>query len=131
MARFSYDPTTAAGVVRLLIADTDPQAYDFLDAEIDVALAQSDDSPKRAAAMLLNALAANRSRLAVSVKRGEVSEDLTKLADALRAQAAAYIEQAESDEDVPLEAIISPTWDRFSYARNIALDREGRVDEAP
>ena len=131
MARFSYDLATDTGVVRLLIADTDDANYDFSDAEIEVALDQSDDSTKRAAAMLLMALASNRSRLAVSVKRGEVAEDLTKLADALRAQAAAYIEQAETDEDVPLEAIISPTWDRLSYARNLNLERDDEVSEAP
>lgn len=131
MARFSYDPTTAAGVVRLLIADTDPESFDFLDAEIDVALDQCEGSPKRAAAMLLMALASNRGRLAVSVRRGEVSEDLSKVAAELRAQAKEFIDQAEADEDVPLEAIISPTWERFSHARNVLLDREGRVDEAP
>jgi len=131
MPVFTYDLTTAIGKVRMLIADTDFDSYDFNDDEVQAALTQEGDSLKRAAALLLLVLAANRSRLTVSVKRGAVSEDLTKLAADLRAQAAALVDSAASDEDVPLSAIISPSYETFSYDWNLDNDRDDVVDEAP
>ena len=124
MLTFSYDLETDIGKVRLLIADTDISAHDFTDAEVDVALTQESDSIKRAAALLLLALASNRARLAVSVKRGAVSEDLSKLAAELRAQAEEFVKQAAEAEDLPLEAVITPSYERFSYTVNLALDRD-------
>jgi len=131
MPVFTYDLATDIGKVRMLIADTDAAAYDFDDDEVQVALTQEGDSLKRAAALLLLSLAANRSRLTVSVRRGSVSEDLTKLAADLRAQAAALVEQAAADEDVPLSAIISPSYETFSYDWNLENERDDVVDEAP
>ena len=131
MPVFTYDLTTAIGKVRMLIADTDFDSYDFNDDEVQAALTQEGDSLKRAAALLLLVLAANRSRLTVSVKRGAVSEDLTKLAADLRAQAAALVDSAASDEDVPLSAIINPSYETFSYDWNLDNDRDDVVDEAP
>jgi hypothetical protein len=127
---FTYDVTTDIGKVRLLTADTDRESYDFEDAEIEFALDEYDDI-RRAAAMLLTALASNRARLAVRVGRGSVNEDLTQVAKELREQAAALISQAEDAEDEPLEAVINPQYERLSAARNYALEREGEVGEAP
>jgi hypothetical protein len=127
---FTYDVTTDIGKVRLLTADTDRESYDFEDAEIEFALDEYDDI-RRAAAMLLTALASNRARLAVRVGRGNVNEDLTQVAKELREQAAALISQAEDAEDEPLEAVINPQYERLSAARNYALEREGEVGEAP
>jgi hypothetical protein len=127
---FTYDVTTDIGKVRLLAADTDRESYDFEDAEIEFALDEYDDI-RRAAAMLLTALASNRARLAVRVGRGSVNEDLTQVAKELREQAAALISQAEDAEDEPLEAVINPQYERLSAARNYALEREGEVGEAP
>jgi hypothetical protein len=127
---FTYDVTTDIGKVRLLAADTDRESYDFEDAEIEFALDEC-DGVRRAAAMLLTALASNRARLAVRVGRGSVNEDLTQVAKELREQAAALISQAEDAEDEPLEAVINPQYERLSAARNYALEREGEVGEAP
>ena len=79
----NYDPTTDIGRVRLLVADTDEESFDFTDEEIEAAMEMTETLPG-AAAMLLRSLAANRARLAVSVKRGIMSEDLRSLARELR-----------------------------------------------
>ena len=131
MPLFTYDLSTNVGMVRMLIADTDATAHDFADEEVEAALEQEGDSLKRAAALLLLVLASNRARLAVSVKRGAVSEDLTKVAAELRASAAVLVAQAAADEDVPLSAIISPSYETFSYTVNLHNDRENEVREAP
>jgi len=131
MPLFTYDLTTDIGKVRMLVADTDSSGYDFEDDEVSAALTQEGDSIKRAAALLLLVLAANRSRLSVSVKRGNVSEDLKGVAADLRAQAAALVAQASDDEDVPLSAIISPSYETFSYTVNVDNDRDDAVNEAP
>jgi hypothetical protein len=128
---FSYDLDTAVGRVRLLIADTDLAEHDFSDEEIAVALEECDDHRRKAAAWLLMTLASNRARLAVSVKRGNLTEDLSKLAAELRAQAEALIEQEDAAAETPLAAIINPTTDRGAAARNYRLDRKGAVTEAP
>lgn len=131
MPVFTYDLTTDIGKVRMLVADTDVASYDFDDDEVEAALTQESDSLKRAAALLLLVLAANRSRLSVSVKRGSVSEDLKGVAADLRAQAKALVEQAAADEDVPLSAIINPSYETFSYTVNLDNDRDDAVNEAP
>lgn len=127
---WSYDPTTTIGRVRLLIADTDYEQPDFADSEITAALAMAGDSIHRAGALLLRALAANRARLAVSVRRGNVSEDLSAIARELREQADALDAMAEADIG-PMEAVITPSYERFSAERNILLEREDDVLEAP
>jgi hypothetical protein len=123
---FTYDLTTSAGKVRLLIADTNGDGYDFEDAEIAAALGLEDNSVRRAAATLLDALAANRARLSVRVGRGSgVSEDLTQMAKDLHVQAATLREQADQgDESAPLEMTVTPTLERFS-----AWDNEAYADQ--
>lgn len=128
---FTYNLATNGGKVRLLIADTDADNFDFSDEEIAVALDQCSNSLRRAGAWLLTALANNRARLAVSVRRGDVSEDLTRVADALREQAKWLIAEEENATDGPLLAIINPTTDRFAAKRNHWFDRDERVTEAP
>lgn len=124
---FTYDLTTDLGTVRFLIADTDSMNFDFADDEVTAALAQEQNVPKLAAALLLGILAANRARLAVRVTRGSVSEDLTQVAANLRALAAQYRSEAEVDADTVLEAVITPSYDGFSAYRNVVLGREGEV----
>ncbi len=132
MATFTYDVNTACGMVRLLVADTDRDDHDFSDEEIAVALELGHDNVRRAGAWLLMALANNRARLAVRLQRGGVSEDLTGLAAALRAQAQALVAEADAEaKATPLEAVISPTVDRFSAARNYRLGRSGLVTQSP
>lgn len=132
---FTYNTATDVGMVRLLIADTDPTDYDFEDAEISAFLTMAangtdDTHAKRlvAAAQALNTLASNRARLAVSVRRGGVTEDLSKVASELRAQAADYRQQAEESAG-PLEAIVSPSIERFSYTTNVLAERDDETGE--
>jgi hypothetical protein len=128
---FTYDLTTDIGIVRLLIADTEEDDCDFSDEEVQAALDAKSDNTHFAGAMLLRALASNRARLARSVKRGAVSEDLTKIADELRKSADALQKDGEFDLDVPAEAAISPSVDSYAYTKNLLLGRDGSVREAP
>jgi hypothetical protein len=123
----TYDPTTDAGMVRLLIADTDVTDVLFADEEIAAALDMG-GSAKLAAATLLGALASNHARLAMRIQRGGVSEDMTQVAKELRAQAAVLREEGlAEDAGAVLEATISPSYERYSYTRNLLLDREDEV----
>ncbi len=123
----TYDPTTDAGMVRLLIADTDVTDVLFADEEIAAALDMG-GSAKLAAATLLGALASNHARLAMRIQRGGVSEDMTQVAKELRAQAAVLREEGlAEDAGAVLEATISPSYERYSYTRNLLLDCEDEV----
>jgi hypothetical protein len=114
-------------MVRLLIADTDVTDVLFADEEIAAALDMG-GSAKLAAATLLGALASNHARLAMRIQRGGVSEDMTQVAKELRAQAAVLREEGLAEDAGPvLEATISPSYERYSYTRNLLLDREDEV----
>lgn len=65
----TYDPATDVGRVRLLIADTDLESALFEDEELEALLALAGDL-HGAAAMALEAVAADRARLARRVKVG-------------------------------------------------------------
>jgi len=125
----TYDPTTDAGMVRLLTDDADPDNYAFTDAEIAAVYAANGSNVLRTAARLLEILATNHSKLAIRVGRGDVSEDLTQVAKNLRDQADRYRAQADESDDTGacLEASVSPSYERFSYTRNILLDRDDEV----
>ena len=126
LADFTYDTDTSVGQVRLRIADTDKSNFDFTDTELGVFLTMASSSVRRASAIALRSLASNRSRLAVRVGRGSVSEDLTAVAKDLREQAKALEEEADLyDGDGIAQAIISPSYERFSHQRNIDEGRHG------
>jgi len=126
---FTYDPTTDAGMVRLLTDDADPDNYAFTDAEIAAVYAANGSNVLRTSARLLEILATTHSKLASRVGRGDVSEDLTQVAKNLREQADRYRAQADESDDTGacLEASVSPSYERFSYTRNILLDRDDEV----
>ena len=126
---YTYDLTTTVGRLRLLAQDTDgieEQAASFCDEEITWAYEQEGSSLYGGAALLLEMLARNRSKLAVRLSRGPVTEDLTSIADNLRKDAA-LLRQQQEDEDGTgaLQAIISPSYDRFSRQRNMDQGRHG------
>lgn len=98
---YSLTPTNL-NKVRILVADTDPATPVFQDEEINTALAQTSSaalltgastpgtpvySVYRAAALLLDALAANKARLAAVVKLLDVDLDAARAARELRATA--------------------------------------------
>ncbi len=120
---FTYAAATDRGRVRRLADDTDATDYDFEDDEVDAELAAT-GSTYAAAATLLLSLAANKSKLARRATRGGLTDDLTAMARELRETAKSYVAMGA---DVPLEAVTSPSWDLFSYAKNVVLDREDEV----
>lgn len=127
---FSYDPTTDVGMVRLLISDTEftsdgEQINVFSDEEIEAILARS-ASVDLAAAKLFEIMAGSEAKLAIVVRRGDLSDDRSKVAAELRAQAASIRTREEADVE-PLGAAISPSYERFSGRRNELLEREDEV----
>ena len=126
---FTYDPTTDAGMIRLLTDDANADNYAFTDAEITAVYAANGSNVLRTSARLLEILATNHSKLAIRVGRGDVSEDLTQVAKNLREKADRYRAQADESDDTGacLEASVSPSYERFSYTRNILLDRDDEV----
>jgi len=119
---YTYCLTDDIGKTRLLIADTDISDATFSDEEITFAL-DTEGGLYLAAAMLLRVLAADQSRLAVRVSRSGVSEDLTQVAVQLRAQADAYAAKA-ADDVGGISAIVSPSWEPFSYTDNLLAGRD-------
>jgi hypothetical protein len=92
---FSYDPTTDAGRVRLLVADTIEQSPKFTDAEIATFLTIGGGRVLLAAAQALESLAARRATDTRIVPEGQetggtpVSAELRRLAQRYRDQDAA------------------------------------------
>ena len=119
---YTYCLTDDIGKTRLLIADTDISDATFSDEEITFAI-DTEGGLYMAAAMLLRVLAADQSRLAVRVSRSGVSEDLTQVAQQLRAQADAYAAKA-ADDVGGISAIVSPSWEPFSYTDNLLAGRD-------
>lgn len=112
---FTYLLTNNIGKIRLLIADTDENSYDFEDDEITAAISMSSDI-YAASALLIRSLAANRSRLAVSVKRGTMSEDLTKLPTLLMDLAKHLDIQSDQQADASLlEAYVDEDSEFFGW----------------
>ena len=119
------------GKVRLAIADIDTTTTTgarstwtvlFTDEEIEVFLDQADDDIWMAASYALNSIAASRSMLAKVLKLGDFSEDLSKLADSIRAQAKVYAEKAVSE---PAGAAAEIAHTDFAY-RDIVYNQQLR-----
>lgn len=91
----TYDPTTTAGRVRLLIADTNVVTPTFSDEEIAAFLALESDDVWLSAAAALTALASDKARLSAyseriggySYSKGDASKALLEAAQAFRDRA--------------------------------------------
>ena len=87
---FTYDPTTDAGLVRLLITDTDtvnPDNQIFEDAEITAFLTLEGSTVKKAAARALDVIATREVLVQKVLRIMDLTTDGAKAADALRALA--------------------------------------------
>lgn len=139
---FTYDIATTVGQVRLLIDDTDAYGgkgdiggtagYDFSDEEIEATVTlETALGLKGAAARLLRTLSVRGSKLAVRKDRLGLTDDLTQIAKNLREEASALRAEAIEDAEagVPL-TILSPSWTRREYERNILLDNTTVTDYA-
>lgn len=94
-AIYTYDLTTLVGQTRLHASDTNVDELEddlgnaavFTDAELSYFLSISAQDPVLAASFALEALAADKSKLALRLKNSEGDTDMTSLAADLRAQA--------------------------------------------
>ena len=98
---FSYDPTSVSSNrdrVRLLIKDTLDSNYVFEDEELDAFLTLESSSLKRAAALAYEVIAGNQAYVLKVIKNLDLQTDGAKVAEALRATAKAWRDQAEYDD---------------------------------
>ena len=128
----TYDVANDTGKVRLAIADIDTTTTTgtrstwtvlFTDEEIGIFLAQASNNIWLAASYALSSMAASKAMLAKMKKMGDFSEDLTKLADSLRAQAKEYKKLAT---EAPAIGIAEMGLTDFSY-RDIIWNRNLRT----
>ena len=104
---FTYDPKTAAGQVRLLCTDRDPDNEIFSDEEIAVFLDLNEQDVRLAAADALDQIAASQALVLKYIEvnglktNGQaVANALHQQAESLRSRAAA--EAAEDDEYIDI-----------------------------
>jgi len=93
---FTYDVTTDAGRVRMLITDRDEVNSIFQDDEIDAFLDLEDGSIRLAAASALEAIAANEALVLKKLVMLDTETDGPAVAAALIKLAASYREQENS-----------------------------------
>lgn len=113
---FTYDasaPTSNLHKVRLLTQDTTEATAFFTDEEINVFLSFESSNVLRAAAMALEAIAANRARLARKARVLNAEDDTKGVAKELRDQAAALRRQ---DEETPASAWVEKTYTPMNAA---------------
>ena len=132
---FTVNPTVA--YTRLLVSDTDQAKPIFTDAEITAAhainsatfssgmfysgsaganLPASPSNYLRAAALLLNCIAANKSKLAAVQGLLDVKLNAASAADALRKQAEAYLTMDDNSGAIFIAEQVNTVWsfrDRF------------------
>lgn len=126
MADFSYDLTTDAGKVRLLIPDTSASAYVFNDDEIDAFLSL-EDGVRRAAALALETIASSQALTLKVIKILDLQTDGAKTAEALMKRAselrAQALEADAEEEDGGFEVIemVPNTFAHREYIRNEML----------
>lgn len=98
---FSYDPTAVSSNrdhVRMLIRDVDSSNPVFQDEELDAMLVVEGSVIKRAAALAYEVIASNQAYVLKVIKNLDLQTDGAKVADALRAGAKQWREQAEYDD---------------------------------
>lgn len=123
----AYDPTTDAGKVRLLIADTaDPPDQIFTDAEITAFLDMAGDSIQRAAASGLRSIAASRARLSKRLKVLDVEVDRKQAVRDLLDAAKAIEEAADEDGAFAFAEMVPNN----VYAIEERLVKDAQRDEA-
>lgn len=96
---FSYDLSTDAGKVRLLIPDSKASSYLLEDEEIDAFLAL-ETGVKRAAALALETIASDQALVLKVIRILDLTTDGAKVSDALLARAAKLRSQAEAEEEL-------------------------------
>lgn len=95
---FTYDLSSSAGQIRLLIMDTNSGSYVFEDDELDVFFTLERANVRRAAALALETMASNEAFVLKVIQLLDLKTDGAKTADALMKRAAALRKQADDDE---------------------------------
>jgi len=103
----TYDPSTPAGQVRLLLNDVDPDDEVFTDVEIAAFLLMENGAVKLAAAQAIDTNADNEALASKVLRSQDVATDGAKLADALRKRAQALRDQhyTELEDDGSFDII--------------------------
>lgn len=96
----SIDWTTPAGQVRLLIADTDELDALLSDAQVDAFLSIEGANVKRAAARALDVIAVSETLISKKIRTQDLSTDGPAVAKALREQARALRDEADTEDAV-------------------------------
>lgn len=117
---FTYDPTTDAGKVRLLVPDTRPDDYLLEDEEVDAFLSLNGGNIRLAAADALDTVASNEALVHKAITLLDLRTDGPKVAESLRKRSATLRAQAaeESDAGDPgFEIVENPLtpWQKRSY----------------
>jgi len=113
----SYDPTTDAGKVRLLISDTDVSNEVFTDTEISTFLTLEGDSVYLAAAQALDTLASNEVLVQKRIKMLDLSTDGPAESRELRARASSLRDQHDDVTDFDIAEMVV---DDFSARERLA-----------
>jgi len=118
---YTYDTSTNAGKVRLLINDHDEQNVIFQDEEMDVFLALNGDDVYLAAAMALETIASNQVMVLKVITVMDLQTDGAAVARALREHAKSLREQATQADAASGEAfdIAEMTVDVFTARQRI------------
>src|SRR4051812_7906991 len=95
---FTYDVTTDAGKVRLIITDTDSSLPIFEDDEIEAYLALKGGRILLAAAQALDTIASSQALILKKIRLLDVTTDGPAVAQALRAHAKALRDQDMIDD---------------------------------
>lgn len=102
------DPTTDTGMVRLLVADTNPDALLLTDPQISALLLMESGSVKLAAAQALDSIASSEALLSKKIRTQDLSTDGPAVAAELRARATELrrqVETGEGDDTIGLDIV--------------------------
>ena len=95
---FTYDLTTSAGKIRLIVLDNQADNYIFEDDELDTFYSLERSNLRRASALVLETIASNEAYVLKSITVLDLQTDGPAVSAELRARAKALREQALDDE---------------------------------
>ena len=126
---FTFDVSTNAGKVRLLIADTDSEHAIFQDDEIDAFLSLENGSIRLAAAQAIDTIATSEALILKVIRALDLQTDGAKLAEALFKRGRELRAQEESSLADPAGswAIAEQVWNPWTFEERVINEalREG------